>query len=167
MSQRTSANDDTLPDAIALLMSDHQQVEDLFKRYKELVDSYADDQEKERLAGQICTLLTVHAVIEEEIFYPAARGALPDEEALLEEALVEHQSAKELISSIQAAGASDRSFDAYVNVLSEYVHHHVQEEEQRLLPLVRASEVDLNALGAQMSARQEELLTAEPDTEQA
>jgi hypothetical protein len=112
MSRRSSANDETLPDAIALLMSDHQQVKDLFERYKELVDSDADDQEKESLAGQICTLLTVHAVIEEEIFYPAARDALREEEALLEEALVEHQSAKDLIASIQGADPSAPSFDA-------------------------------------------------------
>jgi hemerythrin superfamily protein len=167
MSRRSNANDATLPDAIALLMSDHQQVKDLFERYKELVDSDAGDQEKERLAGQICTLLTVHAAIEEEIFYPAARDALRGKDALLEEAIVEHRSAKDLIASIQAASPSDPSFDAYVNVLGEYVNHHVKEEEQKLLPLVRAKDVDLNALGAQMSARQEKLLTAEPDTKEA
>jgi hemerythrin superfamily protein len=163
MSQRTSAND-TLPDALAVLISDHQQVQDLFERYTELADSNADDQERESLAGQICTLLTVHAAIEEEIFYPAARDALREETAVFEEALVEHQSAKDLISRVQGARPSDPSFDAYVNVLGEYVNHHVQEEEQKLFPLVRASVIDLNALGQEMSARQEELLTAEPGT---
>jgi len=109
-------------------------------------------------------MLTVHATIEEEIFYPAARDAI-DDESLLNEAEVEHQSAKDLIAQIQASDPSDPLYDAQVKVLGEYVNHHVEEEEGELFPRVKEADLDLDELGAEMSARQEELLSAEADVE--
>jgi len=107
-------------------------------------------------------MLTVHAAIEEEIFYPAVRDAL-DDSKLLDEAEVEHQAAKDLIEQIQDSDPSDPLYDARVNVLGEYVNHHVQEEEGELFPQVRDAELDLDSLGAEMSARQEELLSADAE----
>ena len=153
-------------DAIALLTNDHQEVKDLFEKYEDLAQADSDDEEKKNLAEEICTMLTVHATIEEEIFYPAARDAI-DDESLLNEAEVEHQSAKDLIAQIQASDPSDALYDAQVKVLGEYVNHHVEEEEGELFPRVKEADLDLDELGAEMSARQEELLSAEADVEDA
>ena len=153
-------------DAVALLTNDHQEVKDLFERYEDLAQADSDDEEKKNLAEEICTMLTVHATIEEEIFYPAARDAI-DDESLLNEAEVEHQSAKDLIAQIQASDPSDALYDAQVKVLGEYVNHHVEEEEGELFPRVKEADLDLDELGAEMGARQEELLSAEADVEDA
>jgi len=153
-------------DAIALLTNDHQEVKDLFERYEDLAQADSNDEEKKNLAEEICTMLTVHATIEEEIFYPAARDAI-DDESLLNEAEVEHQSAKDLIAQIQASDPSDALYDAQVKVLGEYVNHHVEEEEGELFPRVKEADLDLDELGAEMGARQEELLSAEADVEDA
>ena len=153
-------------DAVALLTNDHQEVKDLFEKYEDLAQADSDDEEKKNLAEEICTMLTVHATIEEEIFYPAARDAI-DDESLLNEAEVEHQSAKDLIAQIQASDPSDALYDAQVKVLGEYVNHHVEEEEGELFPRVKEADLDLDELGAEMGARQEELLSAEADVEDA
>src|SRR5678815_4523791 len=163
---QTAPADKSSTDAIALLMNDHQEVKQLFERYEELAESGADDDEKQSLADEICTMLTVHATIEEELFYPAARDAV-DDDSLLNEAEVEHQSAKDLIAQIQASDPSDALYDAQVKVLGEYVNHHVEEEEGELFPRVKEADLDLDELGAEMSARQEELLSAEADVEDA
>ena len=144
-------------DAIKLLTAEHKEVKALFKDYDKLVEAGAKSQERETLARQICLILTVHATTEEEIFYPAARK-LVKEEDLLDEAEVEHASAKELIAQIEAAAATDPLYDAKVKVLGEYVDHHVKEEENELFPKVQKSKVDLVALGDQIAARKEELL---------
>jgi hemerythrin superfamily protein len=167
MKQATSrdAGLESATDAITLLTNDHAQVSELFEQYKALADDAGSmTQDKQSLAEEICTMLTVHAAIEEEIFYPAARDAL-DDEKLLDEAEVEHQSAKELIAQIQDSDPSDALYDARVNVLGEYVNHHVQEEEGELFPQVRDADLDLESLGAEMSARQEELLSVEADVD--
>jgi len=153
-------------DAVAHLTNDHQEVKDLFEKYEDLAQADSDDEEKKNLAEEICTMLTVHATIEEEIFYPAARDAIHDE-SLLNEAEVEHQSAKDLIAQIQASDPSDALYDAQVKVLGEYVNHHVEEEEGELFPRVKEADLDLDELGAEMGARQEELLSAEADVEDA
>ena len=153
-------------DAVALLTNDHQEVKDLFEKYEDLAQADSDDEEKKNLAEEICTMLTIHATIEEEIFYPAARDAI-DDESLLNEAEVEHQSAKDLIAQIQASDPSDPLYDAQVKVLGEYVNHHVEEEEGELFPRVKEADLDLDELGAEMGARQEELLSAEADVEDA
>jgi len=152
-------------DAITLLTNDHAEVNELFEQYKALAeDAGSIGQDKQSLAEEICTMLTVHAMIEEEIFYPAARDAL-DDSKLLDEAEIEHQAAKDLIAQIEDADPDDALYDARVNVLGEYVNHHVQEEEGELFPQIREAGLDLEALGAEMSARQEELLSAEEEVD--
>src|SRR3954466_14733493 len=139
-------------DAIALLKDDHRTVEKLFKEF----ESAKGDGRKEKLARQICLELTVHTMIEEEIFYPACDGKV--EEDLLKEAYVEHDSAKLLVAEIEAGdGQSDDYFDAKVQVLSEQIEHHVEEEEKELFPKVRKAEIDLDTLGERMAARKQEL----------
>jgi hemerythrin superfamily protein len=144
--------------ALDLLKNDHQQVDRMFKEYEETKDG-ADDTEKEQLVTQICDALTVHAQIEEEIFYPAARRALDEQEGreLLDEAAVEHQTLKDLIGRLEAAPTDDPLYDAGVKVLSEYVKHHVKEEENELFPKLKSAEVDLDALGAELAKRKEQL----------
>ncbi|RYG94640.1 MAG: hemerythrin domain-containing protein [Alphaproteobacteria bacterium] len=124
-----------------------------FKQYEKL----EDDAEKQALADKICLALTVHAQIEEEIYYPATRAAIDDDD-LLDEAEVEHASAKQLIAEIQSMKAGDRLFDAKVTVLGEYIDHHVEEEETEMFPESRETDLDLKALGAQMAERKAELM---------
>jgi hemerythrin superfamily protein len=140
-------------DAIKFLKDDHKEVKTYFKQYETL----ENDDEKQALADKICLALTVHAQIEEEIYYPAVREALDDDD-MLDEAEVEHASAKQLIAEIQAMKVGDRLFDAKVIVLGEYVEHHVEEEEGEMFPESRDTELDLKELGAQLAARKEELM---------
>jgi hemerythrin superfamily protein len=141
-------------DAVALLKQDHRTVEDLFANYEKA----SGDGRKQKLALEICTELTVHATIEEEIFYPACEGKV--EEDLLKEAFVEHDGAKVLIAEIEAGGPDDEYYDAKVKVLSEQIEHHVEEEEKRMEGLfaqARKAGLDMDALGAEMAARKKEL----------
>jgi hypothetical protein len=143
------------PDAIALLKADHRKVEGLFDKFEKAKDSAA----KQSLATQICLELTVHATIEEEIFYPACTGKI--EEDLVKEAYVEHDGAKVMISEISASSPDDDFYDAKVKVLSEEIKHHVKEEEARvegMFAQARAAGLDMDALGDQMAARKQELL---------
>ena len=144
-------------DATALLARDHAEVRKLFKEYDKLAEDEADGEERQALAEQICTMLTAHATIEEEIFYPAAREAQVESD-LLDEAEVEHDSAKDLIAQIQSMSADDELYDAKVKVLGEYVDHHVQEEENEMFPQCRKSEMDLAALAEALAERKSELL---------
>jgi hemerythrin superfamily protein len=144
-------------DATKLLAADHKEVKALFKEYDKLAKKDGSDDEKQAIAEQICTMLTVHATIEEEIFYPAAREAM-DEQDLLDEAEVEHASAKDLIAQIRGMSPSDELYDAKVKVLGEYIEHHVQEEEKELFPKVRKADLDLKELGASLEARKHELM---------
>ena len=150
-------------DACDLLDADHRAVKKMFKEYEELTGSRARGaaQKKMDLARQICHELTVHAQIEEEIFYPALRAVADEElEELLNEAQVEHRSVKDLVAQIEdmLQGAGDEGmFEARVKVLAEYVKHHVREEEREIFPLVRDTDIDLKALGARLARRKEEL----------
>jgi len=142
-------------DAIQLLKADHRTVEELFESFEKA----GGDGRKEKIAKQICTELKVHAMIEEEIFYPALRGKIEDD--LLDEAYVEHDGAKVLINDIEAGAPSDDFYDAKVKVLQEEIEHHVKEEEKmndNMFQQARKAEVDLNALGEQMAARKAELM---------
>ena len=134
--------------AVVLLKQDHHKVEKLFAEFEDAKDSAS----KVRLAREICTELTVHATLEEMLFYPAALRALGrDDDALVREAAVEHRTLKQLIEAIDGTGPGDRLFTANVTVLMEYVKHHVREEEHELFPKVEKSKkVDLEALGARM-----------------
>lgn len=141
--------------AIDLLKRDHDEVESLFKEYETLANG-GDVGDRRTLSTRICGLLAVHAMIEEEIFYPAARANAVDS-ALLNEAKVEHASVKELIARIGESQPSDVLYDALVKVLGEYVRHHVKEEEGELFPACRKSEMDLAAIGAELQSRKDAL----------
>ena len=143
-------------DAIELLTADHRKVEKLFKQYSKLVEDEASYNEKEALAASICSELTIHAQVEEEIFYPAARNAL-DEEDLIDEAIVEHASAKDLIAQLEEMAPDDDLFDAKIKVLSELIEHHVEEEEDEMFPKLRKAKLDTDALGPQLAERKQQL----------
>jgi len=154
---KSAASRKASTDAIVMLTAEHKEVKDLFKQYQKLVDADKGSEEKEALARQICMMLTVHATTEEEIFYPAARDAI-EEEDLLDEAEVEHGSAKELIAQIEAATPDEPLYDAKVKVLGEYIDHHVKEEEGELFPKAKKAKLDLVKLGELIAARKEELM---------
>jgi Hemerythrin HHE cation binding domain len=145
-------------DAIALLKADHRQVSEWFEQFK----STRSDDRKQKLAQQCCQALKVHTVIEEEIFYPAFLEATGDEQ-VHHEAEVEHNGAKRLIGEIEASGPADDYYDAKVNVLSEMIRHHVNEEEKRdgMFAKARRSRMDLKALGEQLAARKSEVMASE------
>jgi hemerythrin superfamily protein len=141
-------------DAIALLKQDHRTVEGLFEKFEKA----GGDGRKQSLAEEICLELSVHAAIEEEIFYPACEGKV--DEDLLKEAYVEHDGAKVLIAEIINGGPSDEYYDAKVKVLSEEIEHHVEEEEKRLEGLfaqARKAGLDMDELGEELAARKSEL----------
>jgi hemerythrin superfamily protein len=142
-------------DVTALLTEDHDKVKQLFKQYEKLKEVGSSD-EKAVLAAEICLELTVHAQVEEEIFYPAVREATDDDD-LMDEAEVEHASAKDLIAQIGEMDPEDDMFDARLKVLGEYVNHHVQEEEKEMFPKARNAKVDLKTLGDEVQARKEVL----------
>ena len=142
-------------DAIALLKADHRKVEDLFAKFK----AAKDPEKKQRLVTEICTELTIHTIIEEEIFYPACKDEV--EEDLIEESYVEHDGAKVLIAELEAGDPGEEFYDAKVTVLSDQIKHHVAEEERRsegLFAQARAAGLDLDDLGDRMKARKQELL---------
>ena len=142
-------------DAISLLTEDHENVKAMFEQYEGLGDRAMAS--KKKLATQICTELTKHATAEEEIFYPAVRAAGKDKEDLVDEATVEHASAKDLIAQIMEMEASEELFDAKVKVLSEMIEHHVKEEDEAMFPKARAAGLDLELLGQQIAERKAEI----------
>jgi len=142
----------TADDAIELLTADHRNVAWLFDAF----EAAKGDAEKRRIAIDICVALKVHARLEEDLFYPAALKAVGDS-ALIDEAMVEHASARDLIAQIETGAPGEAMFDARVKVLGEYVRHHVEEEEQDIFPKCRSSKLDLEALGTRMALRKAEL----------
>ncbi len=143
------------PDAIALLKADHRKVEDLFEKFEQAKSASV----KTSLVQQICTELSVHTTIEEEIFYPACTGQI--EEDTVTEAYVEHDGAKVIIAELLASSPDNEFYDSKVKVLSEQIKHHVKEEEQRsegMFAQARDAGLDMDALGEQMAARKKELL---------
>ena len=151
---RSPARRTTAPDAVALLKADHREVDELVQQFEN-----ARSDRKEAIARRICTALTVHAQIEEELLYPAARNVLEsDDMDLVDEADVEHASIKQLVAEVESASPSDALYDAKVKVIGEYVKHHVKEEERELFPKLRRTELDLKALGAQLAERKQALM---------
>jgi len=153
---KTVASGNTKPapkDAIALLKADHEAVSQLFSEYEKT----RSVPKKKELVAEICTALTVHAQIEEEIFYPAVKAALKDK-LLVPEATVEHASVKDLIAQLDGVEPDGEMYDAKVKVLSEYVKHHVKEEQTEMFPKAKASSLDMIDLGARMAVRKDELL---------
>ncbi len=144
-------------DAIELLLDDHRQVEALFAEYEELATS-EDLDAKESVATEICEKLTVHAQLEEEIFYPAARQALSGDTEIVDEAEEEHSDAKQLIAEIEEMSPEDDDYDAKVKSLNEAITHHVEEEEDVMFPKLRQSGMDTQALGEQMAERKQEII---------
>lgn len=152
-------------DALALLTKDHKEVTKLFKAYEKLAKDEADGSERLEAAQQICAMLTAHATIEEELFYPALREAIEADD-LLDEAQVEHASVKDLVSQIEAMDPDDDLYDAKVSVLGEYVAHHVKEEEGEIFPKAsKAKDLDLVELGERLKERKEELVAGTESAE--
>ena len=153
---KTAASEKNKPapkDAIALLKADHEAVSQLFAEYEKT----RSVPNKKALVAEICTALSVHAQIEEEIFYPAVKAALKYK-LLVPEATVEHAGVKDLIAQIEGVEPDGEMYDAKVKVLSEYVKHHVKEEQNEMFAKVKASSLDMVELGARMTARKDALL---------
>lgn len=146
-------------DAIAMLIADHRKVKAIFEKFKTLMQEEGPKQEKAVLVQQVCNELKVHARIEEEIFYPAVRDAIDDDD-LMDEAIVEHAGAKELIEQLEAMRPDDDLYDAKVIVLGEQIEHHAREEEEEMFPKVKKARIDTLELGAQMTKQKEALTEA-------
>lgn len=140
-------------DATALLRADHKRVSDLFAEYEKTRSPVR----KMALVTKICTELSVHAQVEEEVFYPAVKAALKDKE-LVPEAIIEQATMKALISQVEGVTPDGEMFDAKIKVLSEYVKHHVKEEHTEMFPKAKASKLDLVELGARLAERKRELM---------
>jgi hypothetical protein len=158
-SERSEAGEST-PDILSLLASDHAEVRAAFDEYEDMGEDEDQSPDRQPLAQRICRMLTVHATIEEEFFYPAARKAGVDPD-LLDEANVEHASAKTLIAEIESAKPDDRLYDAKVKVLGEYIRHHVEEEEGDLFDECRRVKMDLYGIVMPMATRRAELMQAD------
>lgn len=152
-SRGSNAPGSNAKDATSLLRADHKLVSGLFAEYEKTTSKT----KKEQLVAQICNELTVHAQVEEEIFYPAVKQALSDSE-LIPEAIVEHATLKDLIAQVEEGEPDDEMYDARIKVLSEYVHHHVQEEQNEIFPKAKASKLDMVDLGEKLNDRKAELL---------
>lgn len=146
----------TKTDAISLLKEDHKKVKKMFKEFEKMKDK-ASDTEKETLVSQICMELTIHAQLEEEIFYPAVRKMVDDDD-MMDEATVEHASAKDLIRQLQSMSVADPLHDAKVVVLGEYVNHHVEEEETEMFRKAKKAKLDVEALGRKLATRKKALM---------
>lgn len=149
--------------ALTLLKQDHDKVKQLFKNFEKLAEK-GDVAAKVLVANEICAELTVHAAAEEEVFYSAARDAIHDDD-MINEADIEHDSAKDLIAQIQAMDPKDDMYDARMKVLSEYIDHHVEEEEGEMFPKARKAKLDLETLGKEFSEKKEVLLSEVQDTD--
>jgi len=157
--KRTKTTKAASHEAMGLLMDDHKKVKKMFKDFEKLSSSEKPSKrEKAELAKMICQELKIHTTIEEEIFYPAVRQAI-DASDIMDEADVEHNSAKTLIGQIESCEPSDDHYDAMVIVLGEYVNHHVEEEEKEMFAKIRKSKLDTVSLGEEMLARKEELMS--------
>ncbi len=152
---KTPAKKVTPKNATAMLKADHKLVSGLFEEF----ENTKSDARKTSIVEQICKELTIHAQIEEEIFYPAVKAALKDHE-LVPEATVEHASVKDLIAAVQGKAPYGEMYDAKVKVMSEFVKHHVKEEEKEMFVKARETKLDMEALGAKMASRKEELMAA-------
>jgi hypothetical protein len=143
-------------DALELLDAEHQAVRRMFQEYRELAAHDAPEARRKALADQICMELTIHAKLEEELFYPEVREAIRDDD-LMDEAEVEHASARDLIVQILSMDPHEELYDAKVTVLGEYIDHHVREEREEMFPKARRSGLDLARLGERLRVRRREL----------
>jgi hemerythrin superfamily protein len=157
LSKSASKSVSKAPDAIALLKADHKAVDLLFAEYAATRSS----KKKKTLVSKICSALSVHAQVEEEIFYPAVKAALKDKQ-LVPEAIVEQATMKALIAQIEGIEPDGEMYDAKVMVLCEYVKHHVKEEHTEMFPKAKTTGLDMKALGAQLQARKVDLMAQQP-----
>jgi hemerythrin superfamily protein len=148
---KRSGNGAQAQDAIAMLMADHKKVKKLFSEFDKLKEE-GSDEDKSAIVNQICNELKIHTQLEEGIFYPAVRKAIDDGD-LMDEALVEHAGAKDLIAQLEDASPDDDLYDAKVTVLGEQIQHHVKEEEGEMFPKVKKAKADTDALGATLLKR--------------
>jgi len=146
---------------ILLLTEDHKKVQKIFKDFAKSKDKM-DEETKEQMVRTCCQELTVHTTVEEEIFYPAMREALGASD-LMEEAAIEHDSAKQLISQLQNMRPDDERYDATFKVLGEYVNHHIKEEQDKMFPKAKKAKLDMLSLAEEVVRRKEELLGEETD----
>ena len=145
-------------DVLSLLKADHDKVRKMFKEFEKLEAD--DSEEKAQLVKQTCAELKVHTQIENEIVYPAIRQAIEDDD-MMDEALVEHEAAEELISQLEQLQPGDELFDAKFTVLGEYVNHHIAEEQKKMFPKAKKADIDLVSLGEQVAERKKELMKGE------
>jgi hemerythrin superfamily protein len=162
MARSTKSDSLADEDAFELLKADHQKVKGLFKQFKQLKQDEGSGAEKTELVTEICEEVKLHTQLEEELFYPAVREAITGDELeegedLMDEALVEHAAAKDLIAQLEEMDPDDELYDAKVTVLSEQIDHHVKEEEGEMFPKAKRAKLDKQSLGAQMAARKLEL----------
>ncbi len=158
---RRKAADTDLKQMLAMLESDHSKVDKIFKRYEKLMD--ADDKSRFKLVPGVCKALKVHTALEEELLYPGARDILGDDEDMVDEAEVEHASAKQLIADLEQMKPGEPLYDAKFKVLGEYINHHVEEEEEEMFPKLRkAADGQFDGLFAQMKEMRK---TLEKDVE--
>jgi len=144
-------------DALDILAEDHQKVLKMFEQFRKMKKKgNADEQEMQTLVETACAELTIHSQVEEELFYPSLRNA-SDADDLLDEAEVEHASAKQLITELAAMQPGDDLYDAKFTVLGEYVKHHIDEEEHELFPKAKKARMDLESLGEEIRTRKQEL----------
>ena len=143
-------------DAVKLLVDDHKKVKKLFKDFARIEDGEGAAQEKAAVVQKICMELTIHTTVEEDIFYPAVRESI-DEEDLMDEADVEHAGAKILITQLEGMKPGDDHYDAMVTVLGEYIDHHVKEEQEEMFPKAKRARVDMMELGERITQRKLEL----------
>ena len=145
-------------DVLSLLKADHDKVRKMFKEFEKLEAD--DSEEKAQLVKQTCAELKVHTQIENEIVYPAIRQAIEDDD-MMDEALVEHEAAEELISQLEELQPGDELFEAKFTVLGEYVNHHIAEEQKEMFPKAKKADIDLVSLGEQVAERKKELMKGE------
>jgi hemerythrin-like domain-containing protein len=145
-------------DALAMLKADHDKVRKMFKEFEKLEAN--ETEEKTQLVKQACAELKVHTQVENEIVYPAIREVIEDDD-LMDEALVEHEAAEELIAQLEQLEPGDEMYDAKFTVLGEYVNHHIAEEQKEMFPKARKARIDLVGLGKRMAARKRELTKGE------
>ena len=138
--EHTSTKSNAKP-LIKLLKADHDKVKALFEDFKKLNEKKSSNDKKAEIVKKICQELTLHALAEEAIVYPVARESIQDVD-LMDEADVEHAGAKQLIKELMKMNPEDSHYDAKVTVLSEYIEHHVKEEEGSMFPGLEKSGID-------------------------
>ena len=143
-------------DALEMLRDDHRQVEALFKEYERLTTG-DDVAAKEAVATEICEKLTIHAQVEEEVFYPAAREVL-DKQQIIDEAEEEHADAKQLITELEEMSPDDDAYDMTVKSLSDAIAHHVEEEESEMFPKLKEAGMETESVGERMAERKQEIM---------